>query len=336
MKFIQYIRPILALLLLAGCAPPAGTAATEPAAMVIQTEAGPSPAATESLLPTRTSPPAPVEAGSPPPVPDTPLASALPSPTTRSGPRQLRPDEWKTLPIVPEISARAREIYRRGVQLGRDPQAFSKVGDCGSTPAWFLGDFDRGPKFYQLGEYTGLEPVIAHFQGSYGRTSLAAKAGFSASSLLTSLWANKKQCVANEIPLECEYRVHNPSFALITLGTNDVWHAKSFVPQMRKIIEFSIDNGILPILATKADNLEKDGSLNAAIAQLAIEYDVPLWNYWLAVQPLPDAGLQEDGAHITWGANRFDDPNTLQKGWTVRNLTALQVLDAVWRGVTEE
>jgi hypothetical protein len=277
-----------------------------------------------------------VDSGSAPPVQDTPIPSEIPFPTTGSAPRQLRPDEWKTLPIVPEISARAREIYRRGVELGRDPQAFSKVGDCGSTPAWFLGDFDRGPEFYQLGEYTGLEPVIAIFQGSYGRTSLAAKAGFSASSLLTPLWANKDQCVANEVPLECEYRVHNPGFALITLGTNDVWHAKSFVPKMRKIIEFSIDNGILPILATKADNLEKDGSLNAAIAQLAFEYDVPLWNYWLAVQPLPNGGLQEDGAHITWGANRFDDPNTLKKGWTVRNLTALQVLDAVWRGVTEE
>jgi hypothetical protein len=43
--------------------------------------------------------------------------------------------------------------------------------------------------------------------------------------------------------------------------------------------------------------------------------------------------LQEDGAHLTLGANNFADPAALKTGWAVRNLTALQVLDAVWRGV---
>jgi hypothetical protein len=102
---------------------------------------------------------------------------------------------------------------------------------------------------------------------------------------------------------------------------------------MRRIIEFSIENGVVPILSTKADNEEGNGIVNATIARLAYEYDIPLWNYWLAVQPLPDHGLQEDGAHITWGPNRFDDPQAMKKGWTVRNLTALLVLDAVWRSV---
>ena len=115
------------------------------------------------------------------------------------------------------------------------------------------------------------------------------------------------------------------------LGTNDAWHMDTFEPQMRRIIEFSIENGVVPIISTKADNEEGDGSINATIASLAQEYDIPLWNFWLAVQPLPDHGLQDDEAHITWGANRFDDPRSMEKGWPVRNLTALQVLDAVWR-----
>ena len=120
-------------------------------------------------------------------------------------------------------------------------------------------------------------------------------------------------------------------FAFITLGTNDVWHMDTFEMQMRRIIDFSIENGVVPIISTKADNEEGDGSINATIASLAHEYDIPLWNFWLAVQPLPDHGLQDDEAHITWGANRFDDPRSMEKGWPVRNLTALQVLDAVWR-----
>lgn len=212
--------------------------------------------------------------------------------------------------------------------------AFSKVGDCGSTPAWFLGDFDRGPRYYRLGAYQSLEEVILAFQGSFGRTSLAAKAGFNASSVFTSLWADRSQCDSNEMPLACEYRLQRPILAFIMLGSNDVWHKDSFEPQMRKIIEFSIERGVIPVLSTKADNDEGDGSLNATIARLAQEYHVPMLNYWLAVQPLPDYGLQEDGVHITWAPNRFDDAQVMEHGWPVRNLTALQILDAVWRKVT--
>jgi len=263
---------------------------------------------------------------------DTPV---LLEPTATDQPTvTLAPDGWKQLPVVPIVSERVKDIYWRGVALGNNPQAFSKIGDCGSTPAWFLGDFDRGPRFYSLGEHIFLEPVIQEFQGSYARTSLAAKSGFNASSILSPFWADAKQCLANETPLACEYRVHRPMFAFIMLGTNDVYHPDEFEPQMRKIIEYSIENGVIPILSTKLDNLEKDESINATIARLAREYDIPLLNYWLAAQPLPNHGLQGDGAHITYGQNRFDDPQVMEKGWPVRNLTALQALDAVWKAVT--
>jgi hypothetical protein len=247
----------------------------------------------------------------------------------------LAPDAWAALPVVPANSPRVKEIYQRGLELGNNPRAFSKVGDCGSTPAWFLGDFDRGPRYYSLGAYQSLDTVIQEFQGSFARTSLAAKSGFNAASVFAPLWANRKFCGSDETPLACEYRLHRPAFAFITLGTNDVWHIDTFEAQMRRILEFSIENGVVPILATKADNEEGDGSINATIAALAYEYDIPLWNYWLAVQTLPDHGLQDDQAHITWGPNRFDDPQAMEKGWTVRNLTALQVLDAVWRAATK-
>ena len=258
----------------------------------------------------------------------TQIKAVTPKPT-------LAPDAWTALPVVPPVSPRVREIYQRGLELGNNPRAFSKVGDCGSTPAWFLGDFDRGPRYYDLGDYQSLAGVIQEFQGSFTRTSLAAKSGFNASSVFAPLWANRKFCESNETPLACEYRLHRPTFAFITLGTNDVWHMDTFEAQMRRIIEFSIEKGVVPILATKVDNEEGDGSINATIAALAHEYDIPLWNYWLAVQPLPDHGLQDDEAHITWGPNRFDDPHAMEKGWPVRNLTALQVLDAVWQTVTK-
>ncbi len=196
-----------------------------------------------------------------------------------------------------------------------------------------MGPFDGKPADYSLGTFTNLQPVIQAFHGSYGRTSLAAGRGFSAANALTSLWADRKTCLANETPLACEVRVNRPSFALVMLGTNDVYHQDTFEKNMRTILDFLIGQGVVPVLATKADNLEGDGAINAAIARLAYEYDIPLWNFWRAVQPLPDHGLQPDGSHLTWAGPYFDDPARMKSAWPWRNLTGLQVLDAVWRGV---
>lgn len=225
------------------------------------------------------------------------------------------------------------EIYRQGVAMGNNPVGFSKVGDCGGTTSWFLSDFDRGASFYRLGEYDELEPVIQTFEGSYARTSLAAKAGFNAASLFSPLWANRQQCQPDEGPLACEYRLHRPTIAFIMIGSNDVWHQDSFENQMRQAIEYSIENGVLPVLSTKADDLEGDGSINATIARLAQEYEIPLINYWAAVQSLPSRGLQEDGVHLTWAGNRFDDPEAMKHAWPWRNLTTLQMLDAIWNAI---
>lgn len=243
------------------------------------------------------------------------------------------PQAWMKMPVISGISPRVAEIFAFGLQLGNNPRAFSKVGDCGSTPTWFLGDFDRGERFYSLGKYTELEGVIAYYAGSFDRISLAARSGFNTSSVLTPLWANRSECNAEESPLACEYRRHKPAIAFITLGANDVYHLENFEAEMRKVIEYSLEVGVIPVLATKPDNIEGDHAVNAALARLATEYQVPLWNYWLAVQDLPNHGLQEDGAHITWASNHFDDPLAMQSGWTIRNLTALQVLDALWRAL---
>ncbi len=324
MRLSRNILPLV-VILLSGCttSPVIFTAEVTPGVSITPTFA-----ATSSPVPLLSPPPATAtaaEAANAPPEPSLSPTQSSPTPTSES---------WQSLPVIPEIPPRVVEIYQLGLELGNNPVAFSKVGDCGSTPAWFLGDFDRGPRYYRLGAYQSLEEVILAFQGSFGRTSLAAKAGFNASSVFTSLWADRSQCDSNEMPLACEYRLQRPILAFIMLGSNDVWHKDSFEPQMRKIIEFSIERGVIPVLSTKADNDEGDGSLNATIARLAQEYHVPMLNYWLAVQPLPDYGLQEDGVHITWAPNRFDDAQVMEHGWPVRNLTALQILDAVWRKVT--
>jgi hypothetical protein len=258
------------------------------------------------------------------------VAPVQASPTSATRPA---PGDWQEMPVIPAVSENARQIYLQGLDQGNDPHAFSKVGDCEARTTWFLSDFDHGPKAYSLGDYGELQGVIDNFKGSYERLSLAAKPGFTAASLLSPIWADPQYCKSGETPLDCEYRVHNPSYALIMLGTNDVPHMNNFESNMRDIVEDTITAGVVPILVTKADNLEGDNKINKIIASLAVEYDVPLLNFWRAVQDLPDQGLQSDGAHLTFGTNHFDNAQAMKSAWTMRNLTALQALDAAWRGV---
>ena len=187
-----------------------------------------------------------------------------PAPTMTLAPT---PDFWMNLPEVPTgVSDRVREIYQRGLVMGNDPNAFSKVGDCHSTNPYFLADYDLGQNVYDLGDYAYMQPTIDYFEGSFSRTSLAAKKGLSTAGVLASLWSDWKQCSGNETPLDCEFRQHRPSFAIISLGTNEAYNVKldrsTFEPRLRRIIEHSIDQGVVPILSTKADNDEGDHYIN--------------------------------------------------------------------------
>jgi hypothetical protein len=241
----------------------------------------------------------------------------------------LDADAWQQMPVIPKLSERALQIYENGIKQGTNPNAFSKIGDCESRTTWFLSTFDGDPSMYSLGEYQDLQPVIDHYRGSWSRLSQAAKPGFTTAAVLSPLWADPEQCEKDETPLACEFRIHNPSVVLINMGTNDVPHKDRFEENLRAIAEYCISRGVLPILGTKADNLEGDNSINETIAKLAYEYDIPLWNFWLAVQPLPGHGLQPDGAHLTYAGSYFDRPGNLDNAWPMRNLTALQVLQVV-------
>ena len=260
-----------------------------------------------------------------PGVSGTPGVTAAP---TQSVPAAA-PEDWQEWPVIPTLSAHARQVLQEGLAAGRNPRAFAKVGDCETLTDWFLVDFDRGSSYYDLGPYASLQPVIDYFAGSFERKSAASARGFTAASALSSFWSDPNTCQMGETPLACEYRLQQPILSLIMLGTNDVNHKDTFEANLRKILDQTLAADILPVLVTKADNLEGDHQINATIARLAYEYDVPLWNYWLAVQPLPNGGLQEDGAHLTHTPNRFNDPVNLQSAWAVRNITALQVLQVV-------
>jgi hypothetical protein len=99
------------------------------------------------------------------------------------------------------------------------------------------------------------------------------------------------------------------------------------------VVDFAIEHGAVPILITKADTVNAN---NAIVAQVAAEYQLPLLDFGAVVPSLPHRGTREDGARLSyWFPLDFSDPQAMETGHTVRNLMALQILDAVWRGAMQ-
>lgn len=298
-------------LVLSACGAPI-PAATPTAAPVMDT---PGPSATPSLVPISTgTQAAPTASVSP-----TPQGS--PTPDTR-----LTPDRWQEWPIVPEITNRAKEIYAAGQALGRDPRHFSKVGDCQSINEAFLGFYDlQGASAIPDG-YDYLIETLDYYAGGFNRESQSVQGGYNVASVLLPMWADPVACQAGETPLACEIRLYNPSVMIISMETSFPGRtSEKYKGYMRQILDYVIEHGVVPILATKADNVEGDHSINLATAELAYEYDVPLWNFWLAAQPLENHG-------IDIGRDNLNFHITVE-AWNVRSFTALQTLDAVRRGL---
>ena len=249
----------------------------------------------------------------------------------------LATDAWMQMPAVPKgISDSMRELYELGLTMGNEPTHFSIIGDCQNVSSYFLSVFDNPGDFSLGDEYDYLQPTIDYYQGSFSRQSLAVKGGFNAAAVLSPLRAEPKLCNTNESPLDCELRTWKPSVVFVSMET--WWSekpAEEYDKYMRRVIERILEAGAVPIIATKADNLEGDHAINATIAQIAYDYDIPLWNFWAAVQPLPNHGLWSDGFHLTFARNFFDDPVRMKNAWPWRNLTALQTLDIVRRGLMD-
>jgi hypothetical protein len=252
--------------------------------------------------------------------PNTPTATSLPSQTG------LDPAAWESWPIIPIISQNVRDIYQRGQALGNNPKAFSVFGDCQSAPGEFLSLYEADPA--QLASLPPeLQATLAYFSGSASHEGPTTKDSTTAGALLWPEWhENLYTCQSDETPMDCELRLNNPSFVLITVGTHYEVRNERY---MRAIVEGLLERGVVPILATKADNREGDHAINLLIAQLASEYNIPLWNFWAATQDLPGQGLIVKAPNTHLGAIYFNEDAQSRF-----RLTALQALHAVWQAVT--
>jgi hypothetical protein len=227
------------------------------------------------------------------------------------------------------VQTHVRDIYAYGQLFERDPRAFAKLGDSTIGLPFFLAPFDGAN--YDLGPYDSLAPVIEHFGGSFARDSVAVQQGLHAWSLFDPLRADSARCGPTEAPIACEFRLHNPAIVLIRLGSNDAGAQALYEESMREIVEYCLDEGVIPVLSTRADRADgPDAPYNEVVRRLAAEYLVPLWEFDRAAATLPGRGLGPDGVHLNhFLSNQYGDPAALERGDAVQNLTALYLLETV-------
>ena len=255
--------------------------------------------------------------------PITPLPSSTVFITSTPQSPTPDPSAWKEWPVIPAVEPSIRAIYEYGQTLGNDPHAFSIFGDCQSRPDAFLGVFETDQTALD-NLSPELRETVLNFEGSFNRESPTSQDGTTPGALLWTQWHRGDYgCTFAETPVECELRIHHPSFVLIQIGTHFESRNTEY---LRKIITQLMDAGVVPILATKADNRELDDRINRDMALLASEYDLPLWNFWAALSDLPNRGLYVMEGRELQGAIYLNEEASRR-----HRMTGLAALNAVWR-----
>lgn len=264
-----------------------------------------------------------------------PPNTAVSPPQSAPPPTESPPDNLGGVPldaiiILPDnVVQNARRIFATGQAMGRNPHAYSKIGDSTIQNPYFMARFDE-PGGYNLGRYAYLQPTIDYFAGSHGRQGTAVRKGFHSWTVTDPMWADKTVCQPAESPVACEFRLNNPAIVLIRLGSNDRGVPDGFEQNLRQIIEYAIANGVIPVIGTKADRFEGSNQNNDILRRLAAEYQLPLWDFDVAAQIIPGRGLDVDNVHLTtFYAHDYNSPVALQRGHGVHNLTALMMLDTL-------
>jgi hypothetical protein len=199
---------------------------------------------------------------------------------------------------ITPISSSAKKMVAMKAP-NKDPNAFTVIGDCNSVPEAFAGRLAMG--LFDASSVPQFAPAIERFTASFPRTSVAAFAGFNSASVLDPQWANPQMCQPGEGPLDCELRRSRASIAFVALGTGDQFTWKDFEQNYRAVIERLLSKSVLPVLVTKADDLESQqggapaGFINDTVRRLGREYDVPVIDFWAATRSLPDYGMRWEG-----------------------------------------
>ena len=249
---------------------------------------------------------------------DIPPAAA---PATFGGLPSAPPPAW-----IPVITDQMRAIYYQAPALGRSQRYFAVVGDCNSLSYYYLELVAKNLIDLRGQDY--LRATIQQFKTAFYRKSVAVSGGFTSATILDPTWADPRVCRAGESPFACELRITRASIVFIALGTGDQYDWADFEGHYRQMIEFSLANGVLPVVVTKADTLESQeggaepGYINNVIRRLAQEYSVPLLDFELATANLPNHGLVDEPGH---------DFHLNAEAMGEHVIATLETLNAIWQ-----
>ena len=252
-------------------------------------------------------------------------------------------------PVVPQIpqpmAASLQQIYNSGItNFGNQPRAFSKVGDNAMDSPNFLAPFTGGT--YELGGFGSLQATVDFYNGGSVRASdpaitafnvdsIAAGADFGIDALASP--PSEPECpgIGASTRLACEFQLTKPAVALISFSATNVTYLppEQFRAELQSLVAESLSNyGVIPVLATipagGGSSLEQLAPYNQVIVEVATQSGingVPLWNLARAMQ---ERGIGDPNSVAPEGPAVLTDP-ALNYGFNMRNLTALQSLQAV-------
>jgi hypothetical protein len=110
---------------------------------------------------------------------------------------------------------------------------------------------------------------------------------------------------------------------------------------MEKIVQRSLEKGVIPVLFTFSYNPDSELwqealAFNLSLVEIANQYQVPLVNLWAAARIIPDYGLDTDLVHLKnsgFEYLNFANGNEAFYGVAMQNLLAVRVLDEIRRGI---
>lgn len=199
---------------------------------------------------------------------------------------------------VPTVSQAMRDLYRKGVEAGRNPAMATVIGDCNSEKPVYFGRMGAG--VISLAAAPELLTVADFLAPSWRRSSIATHGSFSSGMAFDPAWTDPKVCTASEGPLDCELRSSNASVLIVSLGTGDTFDWQAFEPNLRRIIDTALAKNVVPVLVTKADALESlqggapANTINKVVRALGAQYGVPVIDFAAAAQSLPNGGLVDE------------------------------------------
>ncbi|MEO6061040.1 MAG: GDSL-type esterase/lipase family protein [Thermoflexales bacterium] len=204
-----------------------------------------------------------------------------------------------SFPAYLSLPLSARQRYRAALGAGRDGRVFTVAGACNSEAYAYVRRVATA--LYDTSGLTALHGAVKRFAPSFSRVSMAARGGYTVSSLFDASWVEPGICPLGEGPLACELRQTNASIIIIELGTGDQFGWKDFEPHYRAIVDYALGVGALPILVTKADDLDHQqggspaGFINDVVRRIASEKQLPLIDFHAATRGLPNFGLLDEG-----------------------------------------